>query len=76
MVALSAVPRALTKDQLLFLIFAHIGSVLNGFAGAVVMAAPPALSAVWFPPEQRTTATAINQFFNTLGMGVSYFLGK
>ena len=75
LVALAAVPRAVTTDQLSFLIFAHIGSVWNGFAGAVVMAAPPAISAVWFPPEQRTTATAINQVFNNLGNGLSYFIG-
>ena len=68
--AVSAVPRVTTTDDTLFLIFAHVGSVLNGFAGAVVMAAPPAISAVWFPPEQRTTATAINQVFNTLGNGL------
>ena len=76
LVALAAVPRAVTTDQLAFLIFAHIGSVWNGFAGAVVMAAPPAISAVWFPPEQRTTATAINQVFNNLGNGLSYFIGN
>ena len=76
LVALAAVPRAVTTDQLSFLIFAHIGSVWNGFAGAVVMAAPPAISAVWFPPEQRTTATAINQVFNNLGNGLSYFIGE
>ena len=39
------------------------------------MSAPPALSAIWFPPEERTTATCINQVFNMLGNGVSYILG-
>ena len=39
------------------------------------MAAPPALSAVWFPPHQRTTATSISQVFTQLGTGLSFAIG-
>ena len=39
------------------------------------MAAPAALSAAWFPADQRTTATAVSQVFNGLGNGVSFLLG-
>ena len=76
LVASGSVIRALSTDDTAFLVFCHLGSVLNGFAGAIVMSAPPAISAVWFPPEQRTTATAINQVFNSLGDAVTYTMGN
>ena len=47
----------------------------NVIPGIIVMAAPAALSAAWFPADQRTTATAVSQVFNGLGNGVSYLLG-
>ena len=53
----------------------HICSILNGICGVTVMAAPPAISAVWFAPTERTTATSINQVFNNLGNAVSFVLG-
>ena len=52
----------------------HAGHILNGFGGPVAMATPSVLSAVWFPPEQRTTSTAIGQVFNGLGVGVSFII--
>lgn len=48
---------------------------MNGLAGPIAMGAPPALSSEWFPPEQRTTATAIATVSNTLGLAVSFLLG-
>jgi hypothetical protein len=33
---------------------------LNGLAGPVAMGGPPVLSALWFPANERTTATALN----------------
>eukprot|EP00058_Branchiostoma_floridae_P020741 XP_002606231.1 hypothetical protein BRAFLDRAFT_84029 [Branchiostoma floridae] len=35
----------------------HTGQFLDGLAGIITMAAPPVVSSVWFPPEQRTLAT-------------------
>lgn len=75
LMATGAFLRVVSTDDTAFLALAHICSILNGITGAIVMAAPPAISAVWFPPEQRTTATAINQAFNNLGNGLSYILG-
>ena len=40
------------------------------------MAAPIQISAAWFPPHQRTTATSVSQMFNALGVGVSFLLGR
>ena len=39
------------------------------------MSGPPLLSAVWFPPDQRTTATAISSTAPALGVAVSFLLG-
>ncbi|XP_070174346.1 solute carrier family 49 member 4-like [Littorina saxatilis] len=53
----------------------HVGQFLNGLGGPVAMAAPPILSAVWFPPEERTTATAIGTVLNYLGVAASFVMG-
>ena len=60
---------------MVFEILCHICSILNGICGVTVMAAPPAISAAWFAPTERTTATSINQVFNNLGNAVSFILG-
>lgn len=39
------------------------------------MAACPQISAVWFPPQERTTATSISQMSFFLGIGVSNLVG-
>ena len=39
------------------------------------MAAPPLISSHWFPPDERTTATSINQAANMLGNGLSMLIG-
>ena len=38
---------------------AHVGGILNGTAGVCVCVIPSVISALWFPPGQRTTATGI-----------------
>ena len=55
---------------------AHLGSILTGISGPVAMSAPITISALWFPPNERTRATSIGQMFNALGVGVSYLLGN
>lgn len=35
----------------------NVGSILNGGAGVVACVCPSVISALWFPPGQRTTAT-------------------
>ncbi|KAL6068118.1 MFS domain-containing protein [Balamuthia mandrillaris] len=52
-----------------------IGQALNAAVGPIVMAIPPKLSAVWFPPRQRTTATAISGLANILGTTVGFLMG-
>ena len=53
----------------------HICAILNGIAGIVVFSAPSAVSAAWFPPSERTTATGVAIVFNNLGNAVSFVLG-
>jgi FLVCR family MFS transporter len=55
---------------------ANAGAFLNGAAGPVAMAASPVLSSVWFPPNERTTATAISSTLNYLGVALSFVVGK
>ena len=53
----------------------NAGQFLNGLAGTVAQAAAPVISTTWFPPGERTTATAIGSLCATLGMAVSFILG-
>ena len=62
-------------DEEIFLYTANACSILNGITGILVMAAPAALSAAWFPANERATATSISQVLNAAGNGFSYLLG-
>ncbi|XP_038058418.1 solute carrier family 49 member 4 homolog [Patiria miniata] len=53
----------------------NAGHVLIGIAGPVMMSAPTELSAVWFPPHQRTTSTAISMTSAFFGMSMSFLVG-
>jgi hypothetical protein len=52
----------------------HIAQILNGVAGPVLIAAPSRLSAVWFPPGQRATVTAVANS-SLFGAAVGFYLG-
>ena len=53
----------------------NVGQCLVGAAGPVAMAAPPVLSAVWFPPTERTTCTAIAYGLTMLLLGMGFIVG-
>lgn len=59
-----------------FTILCHISAVLNGIPGIIVTSAPPAVSAAWFPPDERVTATSISQMLNNIGQGLSFFIAS
>jgi len=42
----------------------------------VVTAAPAAVAAAWFPPEERVTATSISQMLNNIGGGLSFLVAS
>eukprot|EP01050_Picozoa_sp_SAG11_P024087 SAG11_NODE_5032_length_1685_cov_1.239596_1_plen_423_part_00 len=75
--ALRAVPclfsAAFRRDNQWLLLLLHVAQMLNGTAGPVLIAAPSRLSALWFPPRQRTTVTAVaNASF--VGAAIGFFL--
>ena len=67
----------ITKCSLLFFYarLNHIGLFLNGLAGPVALSAPPLVSAYWFPPKQRTTATALTSLAAYYGVSFSFVIG-
>lgn len=59
-----------------FTLLCHISAILNGIPSIVVTAAPPLVSATWFPPQERVTATSISQMVNNIGTGLAFLLGN
>ncbi|BFZ22822.1 hypothetical protein BsWGS_25861 [Bradybaena similaris] len=51
------------------------GQFLNGMAGTIPNSAPALLSALWFPPNQRASATAISTVAGYMGASVSFVIG-
>nr|XP_054751161.1 solute carrier family 49 member 4 homolog isoform X2 [Lytechinus pictus] len=54
---------------------AHIGQVIIGLSAPILMAGVTTISAVWFPTNERTTATAISSTMAYLGVAVSFLIG-
>jgi len=73
--ALRSLPLLLPQLQMDFTLLCHAGAWLNMMGGPIAMAACPQISAVWFPPQERTTATSISQMSFFLGIGVSNLVG-
>ncbi|XP_059177516.1 solute carrier family 49 member 4 homolog [Physella acuta] len=67
--------RVITSDSESATILIHIGQFLNGLAGPIAMGGFPTLSAAWFPPGQRVTATAIGVSLTFCGGALSFVLG-
>ena len=59
-----------------FTIICHISAILNGIPSIIVTSAPPAVSAAWFPPDERVTATSISQMLNNIGQGLSFLIAS
>ncbi|CAL4119870.1 unnamed protein product, partial [Meganyctiphanes norvegica] len=72
LVAVGTALRCLSAKTGLFTVMSHLCAILVGIAGTLVMAAPPLIAAEWFPPKERTTATAMAQAFNQFGNAGSY----
>ncbi|XP_006815222.1 solute carrier family 49 member 4 homolog [Saccoglossus kowalevskii] len=53
----------------------NVGQCLCGIAGPVLMAGPTSISVTWFPPNERTTATAIASIFAYFGVAASFLIG-
>jgi len=55
-------------------LFVIMGQILAAFAYGMVLQIPGKLSATWFPKNERTTATAIGVFMNTLGVALGFLM--
>ncbi|XP_072029148.1 solute carrier family 49 member 4-like [Amphiura filiformis] len=53
----------------------NIGHIFLGLAGPLLQAGPPLVSAVWFPPHQRTTSTAFLTAMTYMGIACSFLIG-
>ncbi|KAL6423957.1 hypothetical protein ACFW04_009714 [Cataglyphis niger] len=67
--------RCVSSRQNVFTIMVHTAAILNGLSGVILGPATALVSAVWFPPGKRTTATGISSACNQLGMAISYLIG-
>lgn len=63
------------KDKLM-IITIHVAQFFNGIVGVPVMTLAPVISNLWFPPDERITATSIASLFNYMGTGVSFLIGR
>ena len=50
----------------------HTAQILNAAVGPLIMSSVTQLSVIWFPENERTTATAVAQTSNGLGMAVGF----
>ena len=64
-----------TGDVTTSTVLIHFGQVIADFAGPIAFAPPTLISSTWFPPHQRTTATAISSVANYIGLAVSFLIG-
>ncbi|XP_052807044.1 solute carrier family 49 member 4 homolog [Mya arenaria] len=67
--------RCITMETTAMTWLANAGAVLLGIGGSVPFAGPAKLSSVWFPPDQRATATSIVSFANYFGVAMSFIFG-
>ena len=58
--------------QNMYNILSLMSMVCNGIAGTIETLSPPVLSALWFPVQERATATAIMATANTLGTAAGF----
>ena len=74
-IALGTTLRSSTSEEIAFTATVYTCAILGGIAGIMSMVAPPYLSATWFPPQQRTTATALMLMSGELGVALSFVIG-
>ncbi|KAL7636258.1 UNVERIFIED_CONTAM: hypothetical protein RMT77_013016 [Armadillidium vulgare] len=64
--------RCISSEDEAFTALAITGGAINGIAGCTALALPPLISSLWFPPSERTTATAIGALAAQLGTAGMY----
>ena len=70
--AIQVIPFA---DDKVRTVFINLGQFLVMAGGPVAIGAPPLVSATWFPPNERTTATAIGTLVGYFGIAIAFAVG-
>ena len=69
---LQAIP---VRDNKVRSILINVGQFIIMAGGPVAIGAPPLVSATWFPPSERTTATAIGTLAGYFGIAMAFSVG-
>lgn len=56
-------------------VFIYIGHLIAMFPSFIPNGAPPLVSTTWFPPNERTTATAIGSLAFNIGGALGFLIG-
>ncbi|XP_069980569.1 solute carrier family 49 member 4 [Penaeus vannamei] len=72
MMSVGTLLRCIPAPPAIFTALCHVCAFLVGTSGTIMLAAPPLLAADWFPPQERTTATAVPIVANQVGSALSY----
>lgn len=75
LLALSTLSKVFTTKSYPATVLIGFGQLFNGLASSVTGAIPPAVSEVWFPLNERATATAIVALAAGLGSSTSFIIG-
>ncbi|XP_052807462.1 solute carrier family 49 member 4 homolog isoform X2 [Mya arenaria] len=71
----STVIRCFTMNPTAMTWLSFVCAVGSGLGGTILLAGPPKVSSVWFPPHQRASATAFISVSTYVGVAVSFILG-
>nr|XP_053630818.1 uncharacterized protein LOC128687385 [Cherax quadricarinatus] len=74
LLTLGTVLRCFTSQETPFTVICHISSILFAFAACMTLSLPAMIAAVWFPPNERITATAVGALMCQLG-GAAMYMG-
>ena len=53
-----------------------LGGFILGGTNGIFMAAPPLVSVLWFPVQERTTATSIGTAASFIGGSLNFLAGR
>ncbi|KAK4294091.1 hypothetical protein Pmani_033260 [Petrolisthes manimaculis] len=72
LLTLGTMLRCFTSQQTPFTILCHISSIMFAFSACMVLSLPAMIAAIWFPPSERITATAVGALMCQLGSAGMY----
>lgn len=63
------------SDMTVKTVFIYIGHLVTMLPSFIPNGGPPLVSSTWFPPNERTTATAIGTLAANFGAALAFFIG-